>query len=51
VIVPVNGGGLADAVFVVNRRRGIRTGSRLTATIVMSAGGITLTRRAKMKAA
>ena len=46
----VNGGGFADPVFVVKRKRSIRTGSRLTATIVMSAGGVTLTRKAKMKA-
>jgi hypothetical protein len=47
----VNGGGVADAAFAVKRKRSIRTGSRLNATVVMSAGGITLTRRVKMKAA
>ena len=51
VTVDVNGGGFADTAFAVKRRRGIRSGSRLTARIVMSAGGITLTRTAKMKAA
>lgn len=51
VRVDTNTGGLADTVFVVKRKRGIRTGSRLTARIVMSAGGVTLTRTARMKAA
>jgi hypothetical protein len=51
VRVDVNSGGAADPVFVVKRKRGIRAGSRLNATIVMSAGGVTLKRTAKMKAA
>jgi len=51
VFVDVGSGGVADAAFAVKHKRGIRSGARLTATIVMSAGGVTRKRTARMKAA